>query len=378
MLVVSPKLDKYEVAAGEPWIMSVVFRDAQNNLLDMAGRRMVLSFYRNSGRGLFAKIDGVAAGLGILQFVRPGTFTESLFGEGLTISLSERLLSGRETLATGKLTVNASADPVETYGSLIGRAESRATVYLDERGIVTKWGDLLPLVYANDGAPVILTPAAISSDGTPQIGETFIGIDATGNGPIVARRWIDSTGTTADVQTYVGKVAGSLRFETDLQGPNGIVVTSSSTINVTSPANINNTLASSTLRSSQVEGEPAIYAANYPDVSALKARIVAVRNRRLALIPRITALEGGTPGAVTLPPATTDPAYGAGDQVVVNATRFSGFLDDTFAAASTEAGALATTRSRINALKGPSANTLTYQGQVLTRQGQPLTYGATA
>ena len=136
--------------------------------------------------------------------------------------------------------------------------------------------------------------------------------------------------------------------------------------------------AGSNVLSKEVDGEPAIYAANYPDVAALKARIVAVRNRRLALIPRITALEGGTPGAVTLPPATTDPAYGVGDEVVVNAKRFSGFLDDTFASASTEAGELGTTRSRINALKGPSANTLTYQGQILTYQGQPLTYGAAA
>lgn len=139
-----------------------------------------------------------------------------------------------------------------------------------------------------------------------------------------------------------------------------------------------NTLAGSTLPSVRVKGEPAIYAALYPRLSAVKARAEAVRNRRLALIPRITVLEGGTPGAVTIPPATTDPAYGVGDQVVVNATRFSGFLDDTFATASTEAAALDSTRSRINALKGQSANTLTYQGQVLTRQGLPLTYGASA
>lgn len=137
-------------------------------------------------------------------------------------------------------------------------------------------------------------------------------------------------------------------------------------------------LAGSTVLSKEVDGEPAIYAALYPRLSAVKARAEAVRNRRLALIPRITVLEGGTAGAVTIPPATTDPAYGQGDQVVANATRFAGFLGDVSIQRATEAAALAATRTRINALKGQSANTLTYQGQVLTRQGLPLTYGASA
>lgn len=139
-----------------------------------------------------------------------------------------------------------------------------------------------------------------------------------------------------------------------------------------------NTLAGSTLPSAQVEGEPAIYAANYPAVSALKARAIAVRARRLALIPRITVLEGGTASAVTSPEPAADPAYDQAGKVVDNATRFSDFLGTVFALRVTEAAGLADTRSRINALKNPPANTLTYQGQVLTRQGLPLTYGASA
>jgi len=114
-----------------------------------------------------------------------------------------------------------------------------------------------------------------------------------------------------------------------------------------------NTLAGATVLSAKVAGEPAIYAANYPRVSAIKAREEAVRNRRLMLIPRITVLEGGTAGAVTIPPATTDPAYGAGDQVVVNATRFDGFLGSVSALRATEADGLAATRARINTLKNP-------------------------
>jgi len=139
-----------------------------------------------------------------------------------------------------------------------------------------------------------------------------------------------------------------------------------------------NTLAGSTKLSAVVAGEPAIYAALYPRLSAVKARREAVRNRRLALIPRITVLEGGTATTPVIPPATTDPAYGPADQVVQNATRFSDFLDTSTSLTTTEQAALDATAARIVALNSIPANALTYQGQVLTYQGQPLTYGAAA
>jgi hypothetical protein len=235
MLVVDKALKDFRVGAGEPFILSVVFRDKLDGLLDMTDRRVVLSFYLSSGRGLFAKIDGVPAGDGILQFVRPGTFTADLYGQGLTVSLSERLLDGRETLATGKLTVAATADPVEPYGSLIGRGEMRATVYLDDLGTVTKWGDLIRLPYSNDGTPVIFTPAAIQSDPTPQVGETFTLVRPTGNGPVVAERLLENgVDVWSEVTNlrFTARAAGSLRYEADLQGPDGTTATSRSTITV--------------------------------------------------------------------------------------------------------------------------------------------------
>lgn len=260
MLNVSPKLDKYDIIAGEPWIMSVQFRDSEtNDALDVGDRRWVLSFFRNSGRGLFDEIDGVPAGAGILQFIRPGVFTESLFGQGLKVSLSERFLLGRETLATGPLKIADSADPVVSFGSLIGRAEIRATVYLDKIGQIVKWGDLLRLAYATDGNPVIYTPAAVQSDGTPQAGETLAGVDPVGNGPVVARRWVLDGATVSTDQTYTPTAGGSYRFEADLQGPNGGIATSFSTITVAG-ATLNNTLDTTQLRGMDIAGFPEIVA----------------------------------------------------------------------------------------------------------------------
>lgn len=52
-----------------------------------------------------------------------------------------------------------------------------------------------------------------------------------------------------------------------------------------------NTLASATVLSIVVEGEPEIYAELYPRLAAVKARILAIRDRRLALEQRMDALE---------------------------------------------------------------------------------------
>lgn len=54
---------------------------------------------------------------------------------------------------------------------------------------------------------------------------------------------------------------------------------------------VKNTLASSTLPSAVVAGEPAIYVPLYPRVAALRDRSAAVRDRRIALEKRVSALE---------------------------------------------------------------------------------------
>lgn len=138
--------------------------------------------------------------------------------------------------------------------------------------ILSKLGINPPVDPDPDTGPVITTPAGISSDGTPQVGETLTGIDPVGNGPVVARRWISGASTVATTQAYTPTAAGSLRYEADIQGPDGTIATSGSTITVTAAPvapTIFNTQGTSTLPASQVDGFTA-------PANALDARFAAL------------------------------------------------------------------------------------------------------
>jgi len=114
-----------------------------------------------------------------------------------------------------------------------------------------------------------------------------------------------------------------------------------------------NTLAGSTLPSVRVKGEPAIYAALYPRLSAVKAQILAARDLRIALTARVVVLEGGTPSTAVTPAPSSDPTYDPAATVVVNAQRFSDFLDAVIALAASEDSAWASLLARIAALENP-------------------------
>jgi hypothetical protein len=237
MLRIDDRLGSYAIAAGEAWIMSVQMKAMVGNaIIDWSTRRLVLSFY-GPGRTMVEQIEGVyssdASGA-YFAFVRDGRFSEGLLDKSVQVELAERLLDGRAIIATGSLAVAASSDSISSFGTVIGRVDARFTLYFTPSGLISLIEqDLLP--YAGvpiTPGPVITTPAGISSDGTPQVGETLTGIDPVGNGPIVARRWIAGASTVAMVQTYAPTAAGSLRYEADLQGPDGTIATSGSTITV--------------------------------------------------------------------------------------------------------------------------------------------------
>lgn len=119
-----------------------------------------------------------------------------------------------------------------------------------------------------------------------------------------------------------------------------------------------NTLAGSTLPSVRVKGEPAIYAALYPRLSAVKGQILAARDRRIALTARVVVQEGGTPSASATPAQSSDPTYDPAATVVVNAQRFSDFLDSVIALAASEESAWASLVARIAVLENPPAPTI--------------------
>ncbi len=153
-----------------------------------------------------------------------------------------------------KSLVERSADD----GARLAGVESVQALTINQ--VITRLNLIITLLGSEpptDGPPIILTPAAINSDGTPQVGETLTGIDPVGNGPVVARRWIAGGATVAITQTYAPTAAGPLRYEADLQGPDGTILTSGSDIVVQAAPvapTIANTPGTSTLLASQVSG----------------------------------------------------------------------------------------------------------------------------
>lgn len=121
-------------------------------------------------------------------------------------------------------------------------------------------------------------------------------------------------------------------------------------------------LAGSSVLSREVDGEPAIYAALYPRLSAVKAQILADRDRRIALTARVVVLEGGTPSTSATPTLTSDPTYDPAATVAVNAQRWSDFLDSVIALAASEESAWASLVARIAALENPPIPAVTISG----------------
>lgn len=238
MLRIDDRLGSYAIAAGEAWIMSVQMKRMQgSSIIDWSQRRLVLSFYENS-RALFTQIEGVytsdATGA-YFAFVRDGRFSELLFGKQLQVELAERLLEGRAIIATGPLTVAPSASGVLSFGSAIGRVDARFTLYFGTTGLIDLIEqELLP--YGGNPvtpAPVITSPAAINSDGTPQVGEVLTGVDPVVTyGSVTARRWLLGSTTLATTQTYTPTATGDHRFQADIKGADGSTVQSTATITV--------------------------------------------------------------------------------------------------------------------------------------------------
>ena len=144
---------------------------------------------------------------------------------------------GRAIISTGPLAIAPSSSGVSSFGSVIGRVDARFTLYFDNAGLISLIEqDLLP--YGGTPvtpAPVITSPAAISNDGTPQIGESFTGVLPTGTGfKGVTAQWLRGTTvlSTPGTSAYVGDFAGDLTFEATITGNDGSTLKSRSTITV--------------------------------------------------------------------------------------------------------------------------------------------------
>jgi hypothetical protein len=358
MLQIDDRLASYRIGAGEAWIMSVQMKTMVGSaIIDWSTRRLVLSFY-GPGRALVEQIEGVyssdATGA-YFAFIRDGRFSESLLGKSVQVELAERLLEGRAVIATGPLTVAATSDGVSSFGSIIGRIDARFTFYFSATGLLSLIEqELLP--YAGvpiTPGPVIATPAGINSDGTPQVGETLTGIDPTGNGPIVARRWIRSGATVATTQTYTPTATGTLRFEADLQGPDNTTATSGSDIVVQAATPAPTPVSiTGTPPTTGTAGQPYSFTPSTAGGAGTKVYTLASGTLLAGL-----SLNTST-GAIT----GTPPAAGTMTTLSVRVT------DDT--------GSAATTPTTVTIAAAPSpSNQMTANGETVTAGGEPMTAG---
>ncbi len=160
MLKTANALAGYSLAAGEAFILSVQLRDDGNAVLDHTTRKLILSFY-GADRAVIELIEGVLASDAtgsFFRFVRDGRFSDGLYGQTVQVELAEQLLDGREILASGPLIIERSSGSIASYGSLIGRTETRAMVYFDAANIIKSW-ELSRLRYT--AAAVVVPPVTL-------------------------------------------------------------------------------------------------------------------------------------------------------------------------------------------------------------------------
>jgi hypothetical protein len=233
MLKASDNLTSYRIAAGEPFLLSVQVRDkTSKSVISMAQRPLVLSFYRTGTRETVAQIEGIVdtdASGEFVRFARDGTLSDGMYGQSLTVELAERFKAGRAAWAVGRLEVTATAGGVETFGDLIGRTESRITVYHDAAGVPRAWEqEQVPFSAAVEAPPRFTTPASISSDGTPQVGELLTGIDGAATDAVsYVRQWLLGSTVMTTLREFRPQATGDYAYEVTATGPGGSTTSTS-------------------------------------------------------------------------------------------------------------------------------------------------------
>ena len=234
MLVVADNLSTFTLGAGEPFLLQVEFQDKDGAPVDLGARAFVLSVYRQD-RSVVQQLAGVRDSDSkgpFLRFEEDGAWSEGLFGiGGLKVELAELYLRGSNRIATGTLTIKATAASVPSLGSAsIGAYAIRIVVKnsaalggeptFSQHGVpyIAQGATPTPA----PGVPVFTTPPSISpATGTAGV-TTFTASDgAASNASGYTRRWLLSgtaIGTGATIKT---DAAGSLVLEVTAHGPGG-------------------------------------------------------------------------------------------------------------------------------------------------------------
>ena len=234
MLVVADNLSTFTFGAGEPFLLQVEFQDKNGAPVDLGARAFVLSVYRQD-RSVVQQLAGVRDSDSKGQFLRfeeDGAWSEGLFGiGGLKVEIAELYLRGSNRIATGTLTIKATAASVPSLGSAsIGAYAIRIVVKNSAAlgGEPTFGQHGVPYIAQGatptptPGVPVFTTAPSISpATGTAGV-TTFTASDgAASNASGYTRRWLLSgtaIGTGATIKT---DAAGSLVLEVTAHGPGG-------------------------------------------------------------------------------------------------------------------------------------------------------------
>ena len=233
MLVVANDLSDFKLGAGEPFLLQVAFQDKNGAAVDISARAFVLSFYKGD-RSLERQLAGVPDSDGEGQFLRfeeDGNLSESLYGgASLKVELAERYLRGRNVIATGALTIAATAATVQSLGNgPIGTCATRvvvkaaatpgAAVFSQHR---VPWVAQGSAPAPTPAVPVFTTAPSFSPASGTAGATTFTASDgAASNASGYTRRWLLSGTSIGTGTTVTPTAAGSLALEVIAHGPGG-------------------------------------------------------------------------------------------------------------------------------------------------------------
>ena len=233
MLVVADNLSDFKLGAGEPFLLQVAFQDKNGAAVDISARAFVLSFYK-ADRSLERQLAGVPDSDGEGQFLRfeeDGNLSESLYGgASLKVELAERYLRGRNVIATGSLTIAATAATVQSLGNgPIGTCATRvvvkaaatpgAAVFSQHR---VPWVAQGSAPAPTPAVPVFTTAPSFSPASGTAGATTFTASDgAASNASGYTRRWLLSGTSIGTGTTVTPTAAGSLALEVIAHGPGG-------------------------------------------------------------------------------------------------------------------------------------------------------------
>ncbi|WP_156460603.1 hypothetical protein [Sphingomonas sp. Leaf339] len=137
MLTIASDLSNFTLSAGEPFLLDVQFLDPAGAVMPLASRAFVLSFY-GDGRETVDSIAGqpmADVSGAFVRFARDGRLSEALYGQPVIAELAERYRLGRDVIATGLMTVAASAGGVASLdGGVTGAMVTRVTIRVGADG----------------------------------------------------------------------------------------------------------------------------------------------------------------------------------------------------------------------------------------------------